>query len=179
MAELTAGAWNLDSYHSTVGFAVRHAAVSKVRGAFNDIEGVANVAENVNDSTVEATIKVASIDTRIEARDEHLRSADFFDVEQYPTIDFKSTSFNLEGDKLTIAGDLTLHGVTKPIELSGEFGGAVVDQNGQTRFGASLEGKISRKEFGMTWSATVEAGGALVGDKVALHLDVEFVQAEA
>lgn len=179
MSQLTAGTWNIDPAHSSIGFVVRHAGISKVRGGFHDVTAQLEAAENISDSVLKAEIQVASIDTGIEARDNHLRSADFFDVEQYPTLTFTSTSFEINGEDLTIEGELTLHGTTKPVTLTGEFGGVAVDAMGTTRTGASVSTTISRKEFGMTWNAAIEAGGVMVSDKVVINIDAEFVAPEA
>lgn len=179
MSNLTAGTWNLDAAHSSIGFVVRHAGISKVRGGFHDVAAQLEVAENIADSVLTAEVQVASVDTGIEARDNHLRSADFFDVENYPTLSFKSTSFTIDGEDITIKGELTLHGTTKPVTLTGEFGGVATDHSGTTRTGASVSTKISRKEFGMTWNAAIEAGGVMVSDNVTINIDVEFTAPEA
>ncbi|WP_346846002.1 YceI family protein [uncultured Rothia sp.] len=179
MAELTPGTWTLDAAHSEIGFSVRHAAVSKARGRFEEVESTVNVAENVADSTVEARIQIASISTRNADRDAHLKSADFFDAEQFPEMTFKSTSFELDGEDLTVKGDLTIKGETRPVELTGEFGGVATDPFGATRFGVSVSTKISRKDFGITWNAALETGGVMVGDKVTINIDAEYVAPQA
>lgn len=179
MANLFAGNWAIDAAHSRVGFVVRHAGISKVRGIFEQFHAQLNVAENISDSTVDATVQIASINTESEARDGHLKSADFFDAENHPTMTFKSTSFEIDGEDITVAGDLTIHGETRPVTLTGEFGGVAVDAFGATRTGASVSTTISRKEFGITWNAAVETGGVMVSDKVLIELDLEFTAPEA
>lgn len=179
MAELTPGVWTLDAAHTEIGFSVRHAAVSKTRGRFEEAESTVTVAENVADSVVEASIKIDSLDTRNADRDSHLKSADFFDAEQHPTMNFKSTSFELDGEDLVVKGDLTIKGEIRPVELKGEFGGVATDPFGTTRFGVSVSTQISRKEFGITWNAALETGGVLVGDKVTITIDAEYVAPQA
>lgn len=176
MAELTAGTWNLDPSHSEVGFSVRHAGISKVRGTFNEFDGTLTVGENLQDSKVEANIVLNSIDTRDETRDGHLRSADFFDIENHPKMTFVSTGAkDLGGDEFTLIGELSLLGVTKEVELDVEAGGQVVDAFGMTRAGFEASTEISRKDFGITWNAALESGGVLVGDKVKIVIDGSFV----
>ncbi|MBM7052266.1 YceI family protein [Rothia sp. ZJ1223] len=179
MAELTAGTWAIDAAHSHVGFVVRHAGISKVRGSFDQIDAQFNVAENILDSTVEATLQIASINTENEARDGHLKSADFFDAENYPTMTFTSRSVEINGEDITVEGNLTIRGETRPVTLTGEFGGVAVDAFGTTRTGASVSTTISRKDFGITWNAAVETGGVMVSDKVLIELDLEFTAPEA
>ena len=179
MAELTPGVWTLDAAHTEIGFSVRHAAVSKTRGRFEEVESTVIVAENVAGSVVEASIKIDSLDTRNADRDSHLKSADFFDAEQHPTMNFKSTSFELDGEDLVVKGDLTIKGEIRPVELKGEFGGVATDPFGTTRFGVSVSTQISRKEFGITWNAALETGGVLVGDKVTITIDAEYVAPQA
>lgn len=165
--------------HSHIGFSVRHAAIARVRGVFTDITATAIIDQDINQSEIDVAIQVASIDTQIEARDKHLRSEDFFNVKKYPTMTFVSTSFNLDGEDLTLVGDLTLRGVTKSVELKGTFNGVVDDHMDTTRFGASLTGEISRKDFGVYWNAPLVSGGFAVGDTISLNLEVEFTAPEA
>lgn len=179
MAELTAGTWNYDSAHSEVGFTVRHAGITKVRGTFEQVDAQLVIADNIADSTIKATAQIASVNTNNADRDGHLRSADFFDADAHATMAFESTSFDLDSEDLTIAGNLTIKGETRPVTFTGEFTGAVVDAFGVTRAGASVSATISRKDFGITWSAAVEAGGVLVSDKVVINLDVAFTAPEA
>ncbi|MDO4898146.1 MAG: YceI family protein [Rothia sp. (in: high G+C Gram-positive bacteria)] len=179
MAELTAGTWNFDSAHSEIGFTVRHAGITKVHGIFEEATAQLTIAENIADSTVEATVQTSSINTGNADRDGHLKSGDFFGVEEQAAMTFTSTSFELDGEDLTITGDLTIKGETRPVTFTGEFAGAVVDAFGTTRAGASVTATISRKHFGMTWNAAIEAGGVLVSDKVVINLDVAFTSPEA
>lgn len=179
MAELTAGTWNYDSAHSEVGFTVRHAGITKVRGTFDQVDAQLAIAENMAESTVTASVQIASVNTKNADRDGHLRGADFFDADTHSTMTFESSSFELDGEDLTIAGKLTIKGETRPVTFTGEFTGAVVDAFGATRAGASLSATISRKDFGITWNAAVEAGGVLVSDKVVINLDVAFTAPEA
>ncbi|MEX5303369.1 YceI family protein [Kocuria sabuli] len=171
---LVPGSWTFDPAHSEVAFTVRHAGISKVRGTFRDVDAQLRVAEPIEDSVLEATVQMASIDTKNADRDGHVRSADFFDVEQHPTMTFRSTSVAFEGEEGTITGELTIKDVTRTVEFATEFNGVVVDAFGVTRGGFSAETTISRKDFGITWNAAMEAGGVLVSDKVAITLDVAF-----
>lgn len=175
MTELTTGTWNLDPAHTDVDFTVRHAGISTVRGTFGEVSGDLNLADDFTASTVAVEVAVASIDSGNEQRDGHLRSGDFFDVEQFPTMTFRSTGVTGTPESFTLAGELTLHGVTRPVELDAELGGQAVDAFGATRVGFEAKGKISRKEFGLTWNAALEAGGVLVSDAVKLEISVAFV----
>lgn len=176
-AGLTTGTWTLDNSHSEIGFSVRHAGISKVRGQFKDVAATATVGETLADSSVEATAKIASLDTSDANRDGHLHSADFFDAEQFPDMTFKSTSISAQGETYSLNGDLTIRGTTLPVSFDTEFNGVAVDPFGTTRAGFSGQTTISRKDFGLTWNAALEAGGVLVGDKVTISLEVEFTQA--
>ncbi len=171
---LVPGSWTFDPAHSEVAFTVRHAGISKVRGTFRDVDAQLRVGEPIEDSVLEATVQMASIDTKNADRDGHVRSADFFDVEKHPTMIFRSTSVAFEGEEGTITGELTIKDVTRTVEFATEFNGVVVDAFGVTRGGFSAETTISRKDFGITWNAAMEAGGVLVSDKVAITLDVAF-----
>ncbi|GAA1407623.1 hypothetical protein AUR04nite_14300 [Glutamicibacter uratoxydans] len=172
---LTAGVWTLDASHSEVGFSVRHAGISKVRGSFTEFDATLTIAETIEASSVEANIQIASVNTKDANRDGHLKSADFFDAEQFPTMTFKSTSIKGDADDLVVVGDLTIRGVTKEVELAAELGGQAVDAFGATRAGFFASTTISRKEFGITWNAALEAGGVLVSDKVKIEIDASFV----
>ena len=174
-----AAMYEIDSAHSSAQFAIRHLMVSTVRGDFRKVTGIANVDEkDVNKSTIEATIDVASINTGIEKRDEHLRSPDFFDAAKYPTMTFKSKKIENAGEgKLKVTGDLTLHGTTKEVVL--DFEGnltPVKDPMGKTRIGGMATTKINRKDFGLAWSKTLETGGVVVGDEVTITIDTELTQ---
>ncbi len=170
-------AWNVDASHSQVGFAVKHLVISNVRGEFRTYSGKVVLDEaDPTKSAVEATVDVASIDTKVADRDTHLKSPDFFDVAKYPTMTFKSTKVAKAGkDRLKVTGDLTLHGVTKPVVLDVQTTPAVKGMYGETRRGFSGTTKLSRKEFGLTWNKVVEAGPA-VGDEVTVTLDLEVVK---
>jgi polyisoprenoid-binding protein YceI len=174
---ITPGAWNLDPAHSSVEFTVRHLMVSKVRGHFEKFTATTNIDDDVTKSSVTASIEVGSITTRDEARDNHLRSADFFEADKYPTIEFVSTAIRPNGDDWKLVGDLTIRGITKPIELDLEFNGTQADPYGGVRTGFSATGELSRKEFGIEWNAAVDGGGVVVGDKVTINLEIELVKA--
>ena len=174
---LTQGAWNLDAAHSTVGFTVRHAGISKVRGEFKDVDAVLTFGESLADSSVTATIQAASFSSGDENRDTHVRSADFFDVETFPTLSFTSSAVSGDQEDFELTGELTIRGMSKTVTFKGEFNGVAVDPFGATRAGFEAKTVIRRKEFGLTWNAALEAGGVLVSDKVTLTLDVAFVKA--
>ncbi|WP_125612907.1 YceI family protein [Specibacter cremeus] len=174
---LAAGAWTFDAAHSEVGFTVRHAGISKVRGKFTDIAASLELGETAEESSVTATIQAASFSSGDEGRDGHVRSADFFDVETHPTLSFASNSVSIDDDAFELAGELTIRGIAKPVVFKGEFNGVAVDPFGATRAGFEAKTVISRKEFGLTWNAALEAGGVLVSDKVTITLDVAFVKA--
>lgn len=174
-----AGTWVIDPTHSEVAFSVKHLMISKVRGKFKTFEGQIVTGENTNhepDIQISGVIQTASIDTNDAGRDDHLRSADFFDAENFPTMDFKSTKVHsIEGNTALLDGELTIKGETNPITLSVEFGGVVVDPYGQTKAVASATGKLLRSEYGLTWNAALETGGVLVGDEITLTLEAQAV----
>ena len=174
-ANLTTGTWTLDSSHSEIGFTVRHAGISKVRGQFKEADATLNLAENVADSKVNATIKTASFDSGDVNRDGHVRGEDFFDVEKFPEISFVSNAIVPKGDAYELQGELTIKGVTRPVALETELNGVAVDPFGNTRAGLTAETTISRKDFGLTWNAVLETGGVLVSDKVAINLELAFI----
>lgn len=170
--------FSIDPAHSRLGFTVRHMGFSKVRGSFEQFEGVVRMAPG-DLSTLEttATIQAQSITTNVEDRDSHLRSADFFEVETYPTITFKSTEIrNVSSDSFTLVGELTMHGVTKTIELEGEYLGEGTDPWGGTRVAFEAGTKINRKDYGLNWNTVLEAGGVLVSEDVQITLEVQAVQ---
>ncbi|MCI0144000.1 YceI family protein [Arthrobacter bambusae] len=173
---LTSGIWLLDMAHSEIGFSVRHAGISKVRGRFTDASAEARVRESLADASLHATVKTASFDSGDANRDAHVRGADFFDVEKFPEMTFRATSVEGDGDDYTLTGDLTIRGITKPVELEVEFTGVAVDPFGATRAGFSAETEISRKDFGLTWNAALETGGFLVSDKVKINLEAALVK---
>ncbi len=168
--------WNIDPTHSEVTFKVKHLMISTVTGKFKVFEGQAETeAEDFKDvKNVEFKADVKSIDTNNEQRDEHLRSADFFAAEEHADLVFKATKFDVNSEKLE--GELTIKNTTKPVTLDVEFGGVVVDPYGQTKAGLTVSGKISRKEFGLTWDAVTEAGSVVVSDQVRLNAEVQFVK---
>jgi polyisoprenoid-binding protein YceI len=170
--------WTLDASHSNASFTVRHMMVTNVRGEFTKLSGSVKLdPARVEDAKVSVTIDVASINTRDDKRDQHLRSADFFDVEKYPTITFVSKAVRRKDAGLELVGDLTIHGTTREVVL--DVDGPTPEHKdpwGGTRIGASATTKISRKDFGMTWNATLETGGILVGDEVKIHLEVELLK---
>lgn len=168
-----AGTWKLDPYHSEIAFSVKHLMISKVRGTFEKFDVTIVTAENPADSTIEATIDVASVNTGVEPRDQHLRTSDFFQVDEHPVMTFVSTSFAGEPDDFTVTGDLTLRGVTKSVVLKGEFGGIVTDGQGQTKAGATATAKINRHDFGVSWNNALETGGVTLGDDVTITLDLQ------
>ena len=174
-ADVTTGTWTLDNSHSEIGFTVRHAGISKVRGQFKEADATLDLSENVADSKVNATIKTASFDSGDANRDGHVRGEDFFDVEKFPEISFVSNAIVPKGDAYELQGDLTIKGVTRPVALETELHGVAVDPFGNTRAGLTAETTISRKDFGLTWNAVLEAGGVLVSDKVAINLELAFI----
>lgn len=172
--------WNIDPVHSTAEFKVKHMMISNVKGQFGGIKGslTHDEADPAN-SRVEASVDAASINTRDPQRDAHLKSADFFDVEKFPALTFKSTRVSRKSDgELEVAGDLTFHGVTRSVIFAVEgLSEPAKDPWGNTRLGLAATTKINRKDFGLSWNAALEAGGILVGDDVTISLDVQFVKA--
>lgn len=168
--------WNIDPTHSHVAFSVKHLGLSTVRGSFGTLSGTID-EENGSVQGAEADIDIASINTNQAGRDEHLRGADFFDVATYPTAHFKLITADRKGAELTVTGNLSLRGVTKPVVLRGEIGGPAKDPWGNTKVSASVEGKISRAEWGLVWNQTLETGGLLVSDDVKLAIDIQAVAA--
>lgn len=170
--------WVLDPMHSEVQFKVKHLVISTVSGFFKSFEGELDTAnDDFSDASISFSLDINSIDTNQTQRDEHLKSAEFFDAEQYPKISFKSTSFTKEGDdEYALAGDLTIKGITKPVTLAVEFGGAATDFYGNTKAGFEITGKINRKEFGLTWSGVTEAGAVVVGEDIKLLINVQFAK---
>ena len=171
--------WNLDTAHSSVEFAIKHMVISSTKGRFTKYEVDANVDEaNLANSSATVRIDASSVETRDEKRDAHLRSADFFDAENHPYITFKTTRLEPNGgDDYKLVGDLTIRGVTKEVALDGEVTGPVKDPWGGTRYGISAQGKLKRKDWGLTWNSALEAGGVLVGDDVKLSVETELVKA--
>jgi polyisoprenoid-binding protein YceI len=175
----SADTWQIDPAHTNVEFTVRHMMISNVKGAFEKTTGT--IIANGNDptaATIDATIDASSINTRVAKRDAHLKSPDFFDVAKYPTITFKSTKIEADGaGKWKVTGDLTLHGVTKPVVMNVDGPTAPIkDPMGNVRAGASATATISRKDFGLTWNKALETGGVVVGDEVSISIDVEAIK---
>ena len=168
----------IDADHSTLGFTIRHAGIGKTRGQFDEFNGTIEVADDSTPtgSTASATIKAASVNTRNNDRDNHLRSADFFDVDTYPEWTFATTGVSGSKESFTLTGDLTIHGGTKSVDLEVEFLGAATDPFGNDRAAFEASTVISRKDFGLTWNAALEAGGVLVGDKVTITLEIEAIK---
>jgi polyisoprenoid-binding protein YceI len=178
--QVATSTWNIDPVHSVAEFKVKHMMISNVKGQFTGVSGSLTLDETeITQSRIEATIDAKSINTREEKRDAHLRSADFFDVEKFPTLAFKSTRITSRGEgELAVAGDLTIHGVTRKVVFTVEGPTAPgKDPWGNTRIGISATTKINRKDYGLTWNAALETGGILVGDEVTITLDVQFVKA--
>lgn len=172
---LTPGTWNIDPTHSTVGFSVKHMMVSKVKGKFSDFAGAITVADEIEQSAVTATIQAASVDTGNEQRDGHLRSADFFNADNHQAIEFASASVKADGGDWVVSGDLTINGVTKPVDLEAELGG--VSPDGKVA-GFEAETEISREDFGITFNIPMDGGGVVIGDKIKITLDIEAAKAE-
>ena len=173
------GKYTIDPSHSQIGFVARHAMVTKVRGTFNDYEGTGYFdAEDPSKSELELTIKAASIDTRNQDRDNHLRSNDFFDMENYPEIHFVSTKVEPLGeDEFRVMGDLTIKGTTQPVAVDFTHTGAAVDPYENQRIGFEGKATINRKDWGVNWNAALEAGGVLVSEKVTLEFEVSAIKA--
>jgi polyisoprenoid-binding protein YceI len=170
-----AGTWTIDPVHSEVGFSVRHMMVSKVRGRFATFSGKLVTGENPLGSSVTAEIDLASIITGSEQRDQHIRSADFFEVETYPTMTYRSTGVRQDGGEFVIDGELTLKGVTKSVPLTLELNGFGPDPFGGTRAGFTATGELSRSDFNVSFNAPMANGGAVVADKISLSLEIEAV----
>ncbi|QDW29479.1 polyisoprenoid-binding protein [Arthrobacter sp. KBS0702] len=183
MAELRpeyAGQWRFDPTHTRIGFSTRHAMVTKVRGAFNDFEGVITVdPENPERSKVELTVKVASIDTRNADRDQHLRTNDFFDAPQFPEITFVSSRVDqVDEGHFIVSGDVTIRGVTKEISIPIDFIGVERDPMGNLRAGFEGSRRIDRQDFGLKWNTALDSGGVLVSDKITLEFEVSAIKTE-
>jgi polyisoprenoid-binding protein YceI len=179
LTALTPGTWNVDPSHSTVGFVARHLMITKVRGRFTDFSGVLEIAPNPLESTVQATVDLASITTGDDGRDAHLRSADFFDTDGggSPTMTFASTGLKEEDGEYVLFGELTVRDVTRQVEFALEFEGVNTDPWGNTKAAFSAETEINRKDFGIEWNVALETGGVLVSEKVKVQLDIQAVKA--
>jgi len=169
--------WALDPTHSEVNFKVKHLVISSVTGTFKSFEGGFETDhEGFSNADIDFSLDVNSIDTNQEQRDVHLKSADFFDQEKYPKISFKSTSFTKSGDDYELTGNLNVKDVTKPIKFKVEYGGTATDFYGNEKAGFEITGKISRKEYGLTWDAVTEAGAIVVGDDIKLNINAQFAK---
>lgn len=169
--------WKLDATHTQVGFSVKHMAISTVRGRFSKFDGAGETDDAGQLARATFTIETASLDTNMEQRDAHLRSADFFDADNHPTLTFTSTSITQQGTDVEIAGTFTMRGVTKPLTLKGELSPVVKDPWGMTRSALALEGKLNRKDWGLSWNQALELGGLMVSEDVKLSIDLEAVAA--
>ena len=171
--------YTVDPTHSSIGFAVRHMVVSKVKGYFNEYTAtILYDDKDITKSGVEVTIKTASIDTRDAKRDEHLRTPDFFDAAKYPEITFKSKRIEKSGEGFVAVGDLTMRGVTKEIQLPFTFAGVVTDPWGNTRLGLSASTKLNRQDYGVSWSKSLDSGGLVVSDDVEIAIEIEAIKAK-
>ena len=178
LAPELAGTWDIDPSHSRLGFSTRHAMVARVRGAFNELRGELHLdPESMPDSRVVVHINAASIDTRDSNRDNHLRSADFFDVEQFPEITFVSTTIDeIEDDNFIVTGDLAIRGLLRQISIPLEFVGVERDPSGNLRAGLEGTRRIDRKDWGVTWNTKLDSGGVLVSDKITLEFELSLVK---
>jgi len=173
--------WKIDPTHSEIQFKVKHLMITTVTGYFKqfDLEVETETDDFATAKKIEFTADINSIDTNNAQRDAHLKSAEFFDAENHAQLRFSSKRYQVSGDEATLTGDLTIRGITKPVSVNVEFGGIVVDPWGQTKAGFTITGKISRKEFGLTWSAVTEAGQVVVSDDIRLHGEIQLVKQAA
>jgi polyisoprenoid-binding protein YceI len=175
--QIASGTYTLDAAHSRIGFVARHAMVTKVRGAFDDFDATVTVGERLEDSTVSVTIRTASINTRNEQRDAHLRSNDFLGIDEFPEISFVSTEVvPVSDDVVRVTGDLTIKGVTRPVTVDFTFEGSAVDPFGNQRVGFEGSVVVNRKDWNVNWNAALEAGGVLVSEKVTLEFEVSAIK---
>lgn len=169
--------WTIDTMHSEIGFKVKHLVISTVSGKFKNFEGTIEAEkDDFSDAKISFSADINSIDTGVEQRDQHLKSADFFEAEKFPSLTFESTSIDKDGDDYKLTGNLTIKDITKPVTLKVELGGVGPDMYGQTIAGFEITGKINRKEFGLSWGAITETGGVVVSDDVKLVANVEAVK---
>ncbi|HJS72012.1 MAG TPA: YceI family protein [Acidimicrobiia bacterium] len=174
--DIDTGAWTLDRAHTKVGFVAKHLMVTKVRGHFEEFDATIEVTDDLTDSSIEVTLDAATITTGAMDRDEHLRSADFLDVESHPTLRFVSTDITRDGDEWRITGDLTIRDVTRPVTLIAEYEGTAIDPWGNTRIGFSARAHMQREDWGLTWNAALEGGGWLVSKDVTLEIEGQLVR---
>jgi polyisoprenoid-binding protein YceI len=173
---LPTGTWTVDPTHTRIGFIARHMMVTKVRGSFTEFSADIEVADNPLKSKLSAVVQMASIDTGNSDRDGHLRTNDFFDIEQFPTMSLTATGFEQSGDSYVMHADLTIKDVTKPVDFELDLDGIGQDPWGGTRAGFSAAATINRKDWGIEWNAPLETGGVLVGEKVSIELDVQLIK---
>lgn len=171
--------WNIDPTHTSIEFSVRHLGIATVKGRFKKFVAVAEADENGKLEQFEAVIEAASIDTGVDQRDDHLRSADFLDVAKYPELKFVSTGVKQNGDQSVVTGELTLHGVTRPVTFKLEQEKPLKDPWGNTRIASTASGKLNRKDWGLNWNQALELGGVMVGEEVKFSLDIQVVAAQA
>ncbi len=172
-----AGTWQVDPGHAEVGFVGRHFLLTKVRGRFTGVDATVEIGEKIEDTTVRAVIEMATVDSGDQTRDDHLRSGDFFDVEQHPRATFESTSVTATGTDATMVGDLTIKGVSRPVTLAVEYLGHARDPWGNDRAVFSARGKINREDWGLVWNMVLESGGLLVSKEIELVLEIEAIRA--
>ena len=177
VAATHAGTWKVDPGHAEVGFVGRHFGLTKVRGRFVGVDGTVVIAADVEQSTVEVVIDTASVNSGDETRDNHLRSADMFDVAVHPTATYRSTTLHVEGDRGRMDGTLTIKGVARPVTLDVELLGVATEPSGNQRLVFSARGRINREDWGLTWNVVLEAGGLLVSKEITLEIEVELVRA--
>jgi len=172
----SAGTWTVDPGHAEVGFVGRHFGLTKVRGRFTGVAGAVTVAEHPEASRIEVTIDMATVSSGDQSRDDHLRSADFFDVEHHPTATYRSTSVTIRGTSGTVEGELTIKGITRPVRLEVDYVGHAADPWGNDRAVFSATGRVNREDWGLTWNMLLEAGGLLVSKEISIELEVELVR---
>ena len=171
------GTWTADTAHSTIGFSVKHLGIATVRGSFGEFEGTLDIGDDLSSAKVKGSAKVDSIDTSEPQRDAHLKSADFFDAENHPELTFESTSVReIDGETFEITGDLTMHGVTKPVTLKAEVQGTETDPWGNERVGLEITGKLDRSDWDMKFNQALGSGNLLVSDTVKLALDISAIK---
>jgi polyisoprenoid-binding protein YceI len=169
--------WNIDKTHSDVGFSVRHMMISNVRGKFTRFDAEVELdPKNLDAAKVRATVETASVDTGVEARDNHLRSADFFDSEKHPNMTFTSTKVKQSGSELAVTGKLAIRGIEHEVTLKGELEGPAKDPWGNQRLGFTLSGEIEREQWGLTWNQALEAGGVMVAKKVKIAIETQLIE---
>lgn len=173
----TTGTWQIDPTHTTIGFSVRHAMIAKVRGRFTDFAGSFTLnGDDPANSSAQLTVLLTSVDTQNDDRDNHLRSAEFFDVETFPEMTFISTGVEAKGSDFVVTGDLSVHGVTKSVPVKFELVGISQDPWGNTRIGFEGEAEINRRDFGLEWNVALDTGGVLVSENIKITLDVEAIK---